>query len=563
MNNKLIRTHLTICTISAFLALLIFSGKPSEESNAIWLNLSFPRLVIAFAFLLFCFYLLFLTVYSWFTDNQSNLISNGLNCILINSAHPWRYLLGAVAVCCMTVTLLTCARYSFCNLSANAISIIIRLSPLVAWTGLVAFQFIVIIMAFPRTQTYFYHGVINQLNRIVRGIRVSIKPVGISLLIITLTLVVYRLVWKSIPGFVHSVDHCEYLFCDFTQHYYKQAQQICWSASPVPGYFYSAIFALILSPLGTISQEMAIIYWGIIQVLLMLSLLVIPAIDFYQHQTRLLYLYVLVFSLSFPIIHNFKWGQVSVLLAVLVLGSFKLYSRHRIWSALFLALAVAIKYYCILFLIYFVFRKKLKFLIEFCSLFLFLYFLVPFIFLGVERTIAFNLEALRNAMAPFSASSSQSMPAVVFRLLNISGIEPTWINAHESMVQRALVVVSIVYSFTILCIIYLSLKRSNRTNGLLVGAQLFTLTPFLFGTSWPHYLSYLPFCQCLAMGKAKDEPLRKKRFFQISAVLFSMFLSSVLCFWMSGNYSNYFIYGLPFFANLLIQLCLIGSLYKK
>ena len=89
-----------------------------------------------------------------------------------------------------------------------------------------------------------------------------------AVLIVLLVAAYYRLEWKSVTGFVTAMDHGDVLFEDFVDHFYPMSREILYSDKPVLGYFYTAFFALFISPLGLLSGLTAVWLWGILQVAL-------------------------------------------------------------------------------------------------------------------------------------------------------------------------------------------------------------------------------------------------------------------------------------------------------
>ena len=171
--------------------------------------------------------------------------------------------------------------------------------------------------------------------------------------------------WASLGEFVLAIDHHEQLFQDFLGHYYPMAQSIYEATAPVRGYFYSAFFAILLAPLKGLDPTAALWAWGGVQVVLMLALFAFPLRRLLPMDWRATALYAFVFASSVPLLHNVKWGQVSVLLVLSVLASFQAYQRGwRVLAGTCLAFAAAIKYYPIVFLVYFLARRDARVVME-------------------------------------------------------------------------------------------------------------------------------------------------------------------------------------------------------
>ncbi len=89
----------------------------------------------------------------------------------------------------------------------------------------------------------------------------------------------YLSLWDSVASFVVAVDHHSQSFQDFLSHYYPIGKTILRSSTPVPGYFYSAFFALLLVPLGALETIPAMLSWGTIQAISIVALCVLPLIS--------------------------------------------------------------------------------------------------------------------------------------------------------------------------------------------------------------------------------------------------------------------------------------------
>ena len=114
---------------------------------------------------------------------------------------------------------------------------------------------------------------------------------------------------------IERLDHCEQWFCDFQRHYLPQAERLADGKTEiVKGYFYPPFLGLLLSPFTQPTLSMMI--WFGVQ-LLSIALLLMAGRKVGASWSVIC---VLVLS-STAVWHNWKWGQVSVLInALAVLG---------------------------------------------------------------------------------------------------------------------------------------------------------------------------------------------------------------------------------------------------
>src|SRR4029453_12253478 len=172
----------------------------------------------------------------------------------------------------------------------------------------------------------------------------------------------YAYEWGSFANFVRETDHCQLAFCDFVNHYYPQAQEIVDAVQPVDGFMYSATFAWVLAPIGRLPPVMALKVWAVLQAVLT-ALMVLPLSWLFLKGTDRFWWRLAYFALSLtsiPLLHNFKWGQVSVLLTLCVIAAAFLDGGGgvSVLAGFLMAFAAAIKFYPALFFLAFLFRKQ-------------------------------------------------------------------------------------------------------------------------------------------------------------------------------------------------------------
>jgi hypothetical protein len=371
-----------------------------------------------------------------------------------------------------------------------------------------------------------------------------------ALLIVGLMVAYYATVWDSLDDFVIAIDHCEKLFCDFTNHYYPMGRSLFWTRLPVPGYFYTPFFALFLVPFGAVPLRAALWLWGVLQALLMVALIAVPGRAFLKRSPAGFYLYVFLVVASLPILHNLKWGQVSVLMTLCALAALILHQEDRpIAAGILLALATWIKYYTGIFALIFILKKDTKLLLAFVAAGLVMGLILPLGILGGRQGVRFYREVNR-AMAEADAwvpndINSQFMAHVIRRLV---GGDSTEFDLGPITIMGYLVVALNIALVAIM--MRVNVPRWEAYAYLLLFASL----PFILSTSWPHYFVYLPFCHALLAGRLLTEAARPGwlRVLEGTLLTGSVVLSSAFLFNALGDRFIYSGLGLLFFSNLLV-----------
>ncbi|MCC7119500.1 MAG: DUF2029 domain-containing protein, partial [Anaerolineales bacterium] len=237
--------------------------------------------------------------------------------------------------------------------------------------------------------------------------------------------VYYFFVWGSLQNFNQTFDPCEPLFCDFTIHYYPTAQTIFETKEPLNGYLYSPFFAILTAPLGMLPLASALQVWGVIQIILTLLLFVAPLSALKLDSLTNEMLYAGIFFTSLPVIHNFKWGQVSSLMTLAIIAAWLAHKNGKpIWAGILLGFSASIKYYPALFVLYCLFKKDYRALGAFSLTCFLLLFALPISALGFEHWLHFTTSTFQklSALSATAANpNTQYAPYVFARLL---GIDP-------------------------------------------------------------------------------------------------------------------------------------------
>ena len=212
----------------------------------------------------------------------------------------------------------------------------------------------------------------------------------------------YRTQWSSLDQFAAAIDHCPILFCDFDRYFYRQGQVILDAKQPIAAYLYSAPFAVALSIFDGMPLDRARLVWGAAQIVVTLGVFATPLFFARQRGQRPwvdLVIYAVAFASCTAVLHNFKWGQVSALMALGILLSLVLADRSRpVAAGLVLAIPIAIKYYAAPALLFFIFRRDWRALLA-CAAGVAAAAALSMAVLGPSETIAFQRTVNEHALA--------------------------------------------------------------------------------------------------------------------------------------------------------------------
>lgn len=369
--------------------------------------------------------------------------------------------------------------------------------------------------------------------------------------------VCYILKWRSVSAFVVAIDQHDRLFEDFVVHYYPTGRAILTSLHPVPvpGYFYSAFFALLLAPVSALDPARAMWAWGAVQAVCLAALFAIPLTGLVRLTTRGLILYAAVFATSFPLLHNLKWGQVSVPLVACSLAALRAHAANRrVLAGALLGFAAAIKYYPAVFLVYFLLRRDLRACAAFAVAAIVFGVVVPVVALGAQGWLAFEAasrEAVAGATWVSQNINSQHSAHVVARWVRLAtgdrqAVGPGSLEILHWLARGLFLANGILlWSFR---------RRLAAQHGVVAAVVLFLSLPFAVPTSWPHYFSYLPFCQAalFSFALAGEGGIGTRRGAVLALAALSALGSSVFAFAACGGWYAYSEAGILFVADLLL-----------
>jgi hypothetical protein len=397
------------------------------------------------------------------------------------------------------------------------------------------------------------------MHRNPRGIQIAGAFLGIAA-----AAALHLVTWRSFSDFIRRVDDYRLLFADFVLQYRPAGQEILLTASPYPGYYYSAFFALCLTPLAGPRESEALLAWGVLQVAAGVLLAWFCA---RFSPARFLGAALFVFLTSAPVLHNFKWGQVSILITALIYACFlAARSGRTVFAAFLLALCAAIKYYPAIFLLPFLARGHKRFSLAFAGWFGVLFFVIPAAILGPAKSIEFHRLSreswMRDSARHAADVNSQYFPHVAARWQQAMKGQLAPLKSDFS--GRAVMVgagIAVFAGATVLAI--KGLGRGTKLEFANVASLLFAGLPFILPTSWPHYFVFLPCAQALAAHEVASEAHLIRRGVLSALLLLSIVLASMIPFAYFSGWRTYSYLGGPFLANALVLAILVRGSMRR
>lgn len=367
----------------------------------------------------------------------------------------------------------------------------------------------------------------------------------------------YWLRWPSFAALVEALDYMPYLQ-DFVGHYYPMSRQVLHDPTPVAGYLYPSFFAVLLTPIAALDLAAAVAVWTVLQLALVAGLCRVSARGSARPTPRGFAVVVGLVVTSTPVLHNLKWGQVSILVTVCVLAAVLARRPSRAWlGGTLLGFAAAVKLYPGLFALLLLQQRRWRAFAAFGLAAVACYVVVPTIVLGptgwwsFEQTIAAgakNLDVAGNI-------SSQNFANVVSRWIFLATGAPA-----DADLLTPLRVASRALGVGCLLLV-LPLRRRDPDDLVLPLVAVFASLAFLLETSWPHYFVHLPFCQAAVLATARTlaGPRGERGSSRLprclaALALASAALASVFALDLSGHWSRYYGYGALFVANLLLLI---------
>jgi hypothetical protein len=378
-----------------------------------------------------------------------------------------------------------------------------------------------------------------------------------SVLIALLLFAYYFFTWRNAYNFRAAMDVCAQPFCDFATFYYPMGEAIFQTELPIEGFVYSPFIAILLAVFPPQGLDASLLLWGVLQILFVILYLfafrrLIPA------RLPIQLLFVALALSSFPLLHNFKWGQVGIFTTVSILGMLVFLERdRRAFAAALLAFAASFKFFPLIFIVPFIFRRDFRFLFYaalVCGTFL---IAIPCLLLGIDGALNFYsalLDSYRHFDWVITNYNSQHFPHVILRLANATGFA-----AHAALPLLRWTS----YGIALLNLgLIFGIQRARLPHADLWSFHLLFLTiPFVLNTSWPVDLVCLPFAQALLAWKILegDKTLSWRHPFPARKVaslllLASILISNIVFFNFVGDREVYGSVGFICWANLLLLI---------
>ncbi len=388
------------------------------------------------------------------------------------------------------------------------------------------------------------------------GVRLLERRVLLAqLAAVVLGVLLLRLEWSSVQDAVVAIDHGDVLFADFVNHYYPTVHGPLRHSGPAGGFFYPAAFAVLIAPLGWLSLSTAKVVWGVLQLgcvgLAATMLVRIAAPD----RPLLAAIGGAITVTSIPVLHNLKWGQVSILILATAGGAFVAYARGRKdLAALLLGIAAGIKGYPLVFLGWFVVRGDVRFVPRAAIACAVAMVVLPAVFMGPAHALSFQRASTSAVMGAADGVlrdfNSQYAPAVLSRFY-VGGWDAAppdaiaWAKLGSGVTLASIAALVVVAAHS-------SAPRIAARRDLLGFVLIASSIPFWLRTSWSHYFVHLPVTQTLLAGLfARDRPARGALAIVV-LVAPSVYLSSVLGLLETRGWWYYANAGSLFFANALV-----------
>ncbi|MDB5214474.1 MAG: rane protein of unknown function [Myxococcaceae bacterium] len=377
-------------------------------------------------------------------------------------------------------------------------------------------------------------------------------------------LLALRTKWSTVHAFVVAVDHGDVLFADFVNHYYPTVTDGLRSGAPAGGFFYPAGFAVLLSPLALLGPTAAKVVWGVVQIACVLYVATALVAAVVPRRPLLALLGTALTVTSVPVLHNLKWGQVSVPILAATGAAFVLRSRgKKNLPAALLGIAAGIKGYPLVFVGWFIARRDLGFVGRAAIACLVTLVLLPAIVMGPAHALFFQRVSTGAVMGAADGVlrdfNSQYAPAVMGRYEG--GWDATSYD-HRAMGELGAMAALVLVAALVVLLARSQAPRLAERRDMLAFVLVACTVPFWLRTSWSHYFVHLPLAQTLLAGMLAERSSSRSRARDVLvlAVLVapSVFLSNVLGLFATEGWWYYANAGSLFFANALVLLACAG-----
>lgn len=386
-------------------------------------------------------------------------------------------------------------------------------------------------------------------------------------------LLVLRAKWGSLHEFVIAIDHGDVLFADFVNHYYPTVAEGLRQGAPAGGFFYPAGFAALLAPLALVGPAAAKATWGCVQIACTVYVATSLVRAAAPRSPALALLGTALTITSIPVLHNLKWGQVSLPILAAAGAAFVLQARgKRNVPAALLGIAAGIKGYPLAFAGWFVLRRDVDFVVRTAVACIVTLVLLPALVMGPAHALFFQRVSTGAVMGAADGVlrdfNSQYAPAVLGRYSG--GWDATAMDVRAMGELGAMASLVLVAALVVLVARSTAPRIAERRD--LIALVLIACTvPFWLRTSWSHYFVHLPLAQVLlasmlaeSTDRADDAEAGSRRTRARDALVLlllvapSVFLSNVLGLFATEGWWYYANAGSLFFANALVLLAFAG-----
>ncbi len=139
-----------------------------------------------------------------------------------------------------------------------------------------------------------------------------------------LALACLRMKWPTFRDFVLAIDHGDVVFADFVNHYYPTVAESLRHGAPAGGFFYPAGFAAMMAPIGLFSLAGAKHAWSVVLGASFGVVVFVLVREAAKGRPVLAALGAAIATTSIPVLHDVKWGQVSLPILAAAGGAFVL-----------------------------------------------------------------------------------------------------------------------------------------------------------------------------------------------------------------------------------------------
>lgn len=402
-----------------------------------------------------------------------------------------------------------------------------------------------------------------------------------QIVVLALCVLLLRTQWKTPYDFVLAIDHGDVLFGDFVFHYYPTVHFNRHVGPPAGGFFYPAGFAALIAPLGLFELETAMILWAMLLLgcILFLATRVVQEV---ASNPTLAVLGTILTVTSVPVLHDLKWGQVSLPILACASGAILLRARGRIWAAAALiGVCAGIKGYPLVLLVWFFVKGDYKLGVRGAFACFFTLVILPASVLGPAHALEFQTVS-SNAVLGASDGvlrdfNSQYGPVVIARAIyGLGAWDRVGFWAEYASLLACLAILAIIAALGVVAARSSSPTLAKRRDW--IGLVLvFSSVPFWLKTSWTHYFVHLPLAHTLLTGLLLDRntPLRSTASPDLGAtrslalILFvapSVFLASLAGLASYADREGWLFYasdGSLFFANLFVLFALAMVIVER